>query len=102
LQEKGITARLIDCYSVKPVDRETLRAAAADTAAVITVEDHYPEGGLGDAVAAAVGGLASVHIQAVRVHPHSGTGEELLREQGLDADSLSDLAEALLADAGIR
>ena len=46
----GISARVIDLYSVKPIDAETLRAAARDTGRLVTVEDHWPEGGIGDAV----------------------------------------------------
>ena len=50
LAERGDRARVIDCYSVKPIDAATLRAAARETGGIITVEDHWPEGGLGDAV----------------------------------------------------
>ena len=50
LAAEGISARVIDLYSVKPVDAETIRAAARETGAIVTVEDHWPEGGIGDAV----------------------------------------------------
>ena len=80
LAAEGIAIRVIDLYSIKPVDTEALRAAAAQTNNVlITVEDHYPEGGLGDAV------LEAVATEDVRVHklavtgiPRSGKPEELL------------------------
>ena len=57
LAEEGISARVLDCYSVKPIDAEGLREAAAATGAVVTVEDHWPEGGLGEAVLSALAGL---------------------------------------------
>src|SRR5690606_40899613 len=53
LEREGIAVRVIDLYSLKPVDRDTLRRAAEETGCLVTVEDHHPEGGLGDAVAEA-------------------------------------------------
>ena len=50
LKAEGISVRIIDLYSVKPVDAETLRIAAGETGCLVTVEDHHPEGGIGDAV----------------------------------------------------
>ena len=98
LAAEGIAARVIDCYSVKPLDEATLRQAAADTEAIVTAEDHYPEGGLGEAVAAAVSGAgAPVHVQAVRRTPHSGKGAELLAEQGLDAAGIAAAARSALS-----
>lgn len=88
LSTRGIVARVIDLYSVKPVDRRTLLAAARETAAIITVEDHRPEGGLGDAVLDALSeeaGGAPVRKLAVRRLPGSGTPEELLGVSGIDA-----------------
>ena len=82
LRAEGINIRVIDCYSVKPLDAETLIKASEETKHIITVEDHYPEGGIGEAVAAL--GLKP-HILAVRRMPHSGEPEELLAEQGIDA-----------------
>ena len=82
LRDEGINIRVIDCYSVKPLDAETLIKASEETKHIITVEDHYPEGGIGEAVAAL--GLKP-HILAVRRMPHSGEPEELLAEQGIDA-----------------
>ena len=98
LADEGIAARVIDCYSIKPLDAATLRRAAAETAAIVTAEDHYPEGGLGEAVAAAVSGAgAPVHVLAVRRKPHSGKGAELLAEQGLDAAGIAAAARSALA-----
>ena len=82
LKAEGINIRVIDCYSVKPLDAETLIKASEETKHIITVEDHYPEGGIGEAVAAL--GLKP-HILAIRKMPHSGEPEELLAEQGIDA-----------------
>ncbi|MBS7639086.1 MAG: transketolase [Candidatus Bathyarchaeia archaeon] len=82
LKAEGISIRVIDCYSVKPLDAETLIKAAEETKHIITVEDHYPEGGLGEAVASL--GLRP-HILAVRKMPHSGKPEELMAEQGIDS-----------------
>jgi transketolase len=83
----GIEIQVIDAYSIKPIDAEGIAAAAAKTNnTVITVEDHYPEGGLGDAVA---GGLSHqgvrVHKMAVTGLPHSGKPEELLERHGISA-----------------
>jgi len=85
LKEEGIMTRVIDCYSVKPLDEETLKKASEETGHIITVEDHYAEGGLGEAVAAL--GLKPC-ILAVRKMPHSGPPGELLAEQGIDAESI--------------
>ncbi|MCX8170656.1 MAG: transketolase [Candidatus Bathyarchaeota archaeon] len=85
LKADGINIRVIDCYSVKPLDTKTLMEAAEETKHIITVEDHYPEGGLGEAVASL--GLKP-HILAVRKMPHSGKPEELMAEQGIDADGI--------------
>ena len=98
LAAEAIAARVIDCYSIKPLDEAVLRQAAADTEAIVTAEDHYPEGGLGEAVAAAVSGAgAPVHVLAVRRTPHSGKGAELLAEQGLDAAGIAAAARSVLA-----
>lgn len=86
LKADGINVRVIDCYSVKPLDAGTLIKAAEETKYIITVEDHYPEGGLGEAVASL--GLKP-YILAVRKMPHSGKPEELLAEQGIDADGIT-------------
>jgi transketolase len=91
LAADGIAARVIDAYSVKPIDVATLRAAAAETGGLIVVEDHWPEGGLGDAVLAALaeaGESARVVKLAVRIMPGSGTPDELRHEAGIDADAI--------------
>ena len=79
LKREGIAIRVVDLYSVKPLDEKALRDAAAATGRIITVEDHYPEGGIGEAVRSALADLAApVRILAVRRRPRSGRPEELL------------------------
>ena len=89
LAAAGIHARVIDLYSVKPLDLATLHKAAAETAAIITVEDHYAEGGIGEAVAAALSDVATpVFSLAVCKLPMSGKPEELLAYEGIDAAAI--------------
>jgi transketolase len=99
LDEEGITARVIDLYSVKPVDTETLQAAAEATGRIVTVEDHFPEGGLGDAVLAALAEVDEhprVVTLAVREMPRSGKPEELLSAYGIDAEHIATAARRLV------
>jgi transketolase len=98
---EGIDARVIDLYSVKPVDAETLRAAAEATGGrIITVEDHWSEGGIGDAVLEALSDDGEVPPQvvrlAVREMPGSGKPAELLAAAGIDADHIAQAARALV------
>jgi transketolase len=98
LAERGVRARVIDCYSVKPIDTATLRAAAAATGKLVTVEDHWPEGGLGDAVLEAFADsrpMPRVVKLAVSGMPGSGKPDELLHQAGIDADAIADAAGAL-------
>ena len=72
LMKAGVAIRVIDLYSIQPIDGATLRTAAAETGGrVVTVEDQYAGGGIGDAVAAATTGVATVRILAVRDIPRS-------------------------------
>jgi transketolase len=100
LEGDGIAARVIDLYSVKPADGETLRAAAEATGGrVLTVEDHWPEGGIGDAVLEALSdGEAPARVQrlAVREMPGSGTPAELLAAAGIDAEHIVEAARSLV------
>ena len=87
LKAEGIAIRVVDAYSVQPIDAATLRAgAAAAGGVVITVEDHYAAGGLGDAVAEALApdGVV-VQRLAVRAIPRSGEPAELIDKFGLSA-----------------
>jgi transketolase len=103
LTGEGISARVIDLYSVKPADTATLTAAAAATGGrLVVAEDHHPEGGLGAAVLDALTGagradLAVAHL-AVREMPGSGTPAELLAASGIDAAHIAEAARRLLAD----
>ncbi|OII62479.1 transketolase [Streptomyces sp. CC53] len=97
--EDGIRARVIDLYSVKPVDAATLNDAAGQTGCVLTVEDHHPEGGLGDAVAEvfADGRQAPRTARlAVRTMPASATPEEQLHAAGIDADAIASAVRLLV------
>ena len=92
LGKQGITIRVIDLYSVQPIDTATLVRCARETKGrLITVEDHYVGGGIGDAVAAAVAGHGfAVHRLAVREIPRSGAPEELLDYYGISARHIVD------------
>jgi transketolase len=96
LAGEGVEARVIDCYSVKPIDVEPLRAAGER---IVTVEDHWAEGGLGEAVLAALADADErprVAVLAVRELPRSGKPAELLAAAGIDADAIADAARRLV------
>ena len=100
LVERGVPARVIDLYSVKPLDAQGLAAAArAAGRRIVVVEDHYPEGGLGEAVLAALAPFDEVfrveHL-AVRDLPGSGTPAELMAAAGIAADDIEAAALRLL------
>jgi transketolase len=102
LGEEEISARVIDLYSIKPIDADTLQAAAEATGRIITVEDHFPEGGVGDAVLAALaekGDPARVVKLAVREMPRSGKAAELLDAYGIDAEHIVAAARQLVSAA---
>ncbi len=96
LKENGVNIRVIDLYSVKPVDEATLQEAARETKAVITVEDHYAEGGLGEAV---MGALATtptpIYSLAVRKKPQSGKPQELLDFEDISQKAIVARVKAL-------
>ncbi len=105
LAGEGIAARVIDLYSLKPIDAETVRAAARATGAVLTVEDHWPEGGIGDAVLETLAEEQPHPIVvklAVRDMPGSGKPAELMAAAGIDAAHIADAARALVARIGTR
>ena len=99
LAAEGIAIRIIDLYSIKPIDAAALKAAAAETNnTLITVEDHYPEGGLGDAVLDAVATAdVYVHKLAVTGMPRSGKPEELLEHHGISANAIVQKVKDLIA-----
>jgi transketolase len=101
LSGAGISARVVDLYSVKPIDGATLVAAAEATAGrVVVVEDHHPEGGIGSAVLGAFNDAGHpvqiVHL-AVRNLPGSGTAEELMDRAGISVGHIVDAAKELLS-----
>lgn len=99
LKGEGIGVTVIDAYSIKPIAKDLIKAAAQRTGnLVLTVEDHYPEGGLGDAVA------GELSCEGIRVHklavfeiPHSGKPEELLSRYGIDAAAIASKVKSLVA-----
>jgi transketolase len=100
LAADGISTRVIDLYSIKPIDRETLLEAAEATGRIVTVEDHWAEGGLGDAVLAALADADDrprVVKLAVEGMPTSGKGTELLAQAGIDAEHIAEAARRLVA-----
>src|SRR3989304_324651 len=77
LKQEGLLIRVIDLYSIKPIDETALREAAALTRALVTVEDHFPEGGLGEAVRSGLpASPVPIHSLALRKMPKSGKPEE--------------------------
>ncbi|MFI6034346.1 transketolase [Streptomyces sp. NPDC051315] len=102
LAGEGIPVRVIDLYSVKPVDRATLRQAAEETGCLVTVEDHHEEGGLGDAVLDAfIDGRPVPRLArlAVRTMPGSASPAEQLHAAGIDAESIAASARLLVETA---
>ena len=100
LAGEGINARVIDLYSVKPIDAATLRDAARATGGrIVTAEDHWPEGGLGEAVLSVFADdddRPRVATLAVGDMPTSGSPAELLHAAGIDADAIADAARRLV------
>ncbi|HEV2653901.1 MAG TPA: transketolase [Ktedonobacteraceae bacterium] len=101
LKGEGINIRVIDAYSVKPIDAETLLAAAQEAGSkIVTVEDHWPEGGLSDAVLEVFtgrdGALPEVVKLAVQSMPGSGTPAQLIEEAGISAHHIVQAVKALL------
>ncbi|HTS98502.1 MAG TPA: transketolase [Streptosporangiaceae bacterium] len=99
LAADGIPARVIDLYSVKPVDTQTLRDAAEVTENFVTVEDHWPEGGLGDAVLAAFGnGFQPPRVTKLAAHamPGSAAPAEQLHVAGIDSRAIEAAVRALV------
>jgi transketolase len=97
LKAGGTPVRVIDLYSLQPIDRDGLMAAGRATRGhIITVEDHYSAGGVGDAVAEAVSGAGlTVKRLAVREIPHSGKADELLDRYGISSNHIVDAVRAL-------
>jgi transketolase len=89
LSQRGISIRIIDLYSIKPVDEKTLQQAAKETPFVVVVEDHYPEGGIGEAVRSGLGSVSVPVVSlAVRKKPKSGKPRELLDFEEISKDAI--------------
>jgi transketolase len=100
LDAEGVGARVIDCYSVKPIDAAVLRRALEETGALVVVEDHRVEGGLGDAVLDALAATGRLSGRVVKLGvtdlPGSGTPVELRAWAGIDAAAIAEGARAAL------
>ncbi|NCU42411.1 MAG: transketolase, partial [Candidatus Moranbacteria bacterium] len=93
LKEEGIYIRVVDAYSIKPIDREMIIKAMRETRGLLTVEDHYERGGLADAVREVICSVKKekeiiFRSLCVRKMPQSGTPKELLRYEEIDADAI--------------
>jgi transketolase len=96
LARDGIAIRVIDLYSVKPLDAATLLKAAGETKGIVTVEDHSVCGGIGEAVAATVSGRGRVEILGIREVPRSGKPAELADAYGISARHIVEAVKRLV------
>lgn len=96
LAEQGIQARVIDLYSIKPLDVPTLTAAARQTSRLVVVEDHFVAGGICEAIRSSLwDGDVSILSLAVTKRPRSGSPEQLLKQQEIDAEAICRAAKAM-------
>jgi transketolase len=97
LKEEGILVRVIDLYSIKPIDTDTIEQATRETQALITVEDHYKEGGIYGAVSETVArSQTKVYGLFVDKMPRSGKPKELLEYMGIDSKSITEKVKLVL------
>ncbi len=98
LAKENIFIRVIDCYSVKPIDVATLKKASRETKALVVVEDHYPEGGLGEAVKSALADETHAPIAhlAVRKTPRSAKASELLAYEKIAANDIVETVRSFI------
>jgi transketolase len=97
LKKEGIYVRVIDAYSVSPVDGEGIsRAVKKTNGKVVVVEDHFAEGGLGDAVSSGINGHADIVHLAVKDLPRSGQPDELLDKYGISARHIQNAVRSLI------
>lgn len=98
LEEKGISVRVVDCYSVKPIPRSALRRCAEETRSVVVVEDHYAEGGIGEAVLSAIAGIECEwrHL-AIEKLSRSGPSDALLDHHGISSSHIEDSVHQALS-----
>jgi transketolase len=99
LLKEGIYIRVIDCYSIKPVDKEALLKSGSETQQkiIITVEDHFDHGGFGDFVLSALSD-SDIRVKKMAVDhlSKSGTQEELLKDAHIDAAAIVTMVKSLL------
>jgi transketolase len=101
LKQEGIYVRVIDLYSVQPIDGNTLRRAAAETGFIVTVEDHYPAGGIGEAVCGTLAeARVPIYCLAVRKRPMSGKPEELLDYEEISRAAIARKIKAIMGQSG--
>lgn len=98
LKKEGISVRVIDAYSIEPIDKKNIiREVEEAKKKVVVVEDHYQNGGLGDAVAGALGGKAEIVHLAIKELPRSGKTEELMEKYGINAKHIKNAVKTLLS-----
>lgn len=85
LKKQGVLIRVVDMYSVKPLDIDVIKKACTDTKALVVVEDHHREGGLYEAICGSGVVVKPTYSLAVTKRPHSGTMDELLNMEGIDS-----------------
>ncbi len=97
LRRENISIRIIDAYSVQPIDKDNITKEVAKTGRkAVVVEDHFQNGGLGDAVAQALNGKAEIVHLAINDMPRSGKPEELLDKYGIDAEHIKSAVKKLI------
>jgi transketolase len=100
LKKENISVRIIDLYSIKPLDEKTIAAAAKQTRFLITVEDHYPAGGLGEAVKSTLTGFSTpVYSLSVTKKPRSGKPSELMDYENISGSSIASLVKEKLGNS---
>ncbi|HEU4540265.1 MAG TPA: transketolase [Jiangellaceae bacterium] len=103
LEAEGIPARIIDAYSIKPIDSTAILRAARETGRLVTVEDHWPEGGLGEAVRSVFSGdqtTPPIVSLAVSDMPASASPQEQLRDAGIDRSAIAEAVRRLVLSPG--
>ena len=97
LKDQGILIRIIDLYSIKPLDKKTIRQAARQVGKLIVVEDHYPAGGIGEAVLSVLSDIEVkfVHL-AVQKEPRSGQPDQLLDYENISASAIIKKVKSLI------
>jgi transketolase len=98
LEKEGVSARVLNVHTIKPIDADAIVAAAADCKRIVTVEDHNVHGGLGSAVAEVVAQSngARVTILGVRDYGQSGSPDELYEAYGISARHVAQAARSLI------